>query len=204
MKQTESEMLNEFLQEDIDLAKELKLKGEQLTTKMFEPAADMTHLGIELNSLAKKMISFEANIVNFGILNYFYVDIARAMLNLRAYDIAIIYALAGVESNRNHNNPEGILASNRVMLDVACFMGANKSALKLIHEHPDLAYDDLHKLLAKKSTNEVADAKFSTLLKSKSRPKSLAYCLDTHLGSVEISNRISVRNQSNSRATRFN
>lgn len=185
----------------MELATALRSEGEQLTDSMFQPNADIQSVAKELNALAKKMLDFEANIINFEILNFFYADIGRVVLNLRAFDIAIRYALAGIDVNQSTEDRDGVLANRRLLLDVACFMGANKYALDMLKNNPELDYGGLYQLISNQPENKLADKEFSKFLRSKNRPKSFAFCIDDEKRHEEKLIRSLMKVMGDSRAT---
>lgn len=190
-----------FLNEEMEIATALRSEGERLTHSMFQPNADIQSVAKELNALAKKMLDFEANVINFEILNFFYADIGRVLLNLRAFDIAIRYALAGIDVNQSTEDQDGVLANRRLLLDIACFMDANKYALEMLRNNPELDYGGLYQLISSKPENKTADQEFSKFLRSKNRPKSFAFCIDEEKLHEEKSIRSLMKQMGDSRAT---
>jgi tetratricopeptide (TPR) repeat protein len=154
-----------------------------------------------LNTLAEEMKSFESKIVNFPILTFFYADIGRTFLNLKSFETAIQYALAGVEVNQVDEDKEGVLTNKSVLLDTACFMEAYEQALKILDDNPDLNNPRLYKLIASKPVNASSDQMFEKLLRTKKRPKSFVYCVDKKLGAEESIIRTLMHEMGDSRAT---
>ncbi|MBB1388740.1 hypothetical protein H5185_04790 [Shewanella sp. SG44-6] len=190
-----------FLHEETLTANELRDKATSLTHRMFADNANIEQIGVELNTLAKEMIGFESQIINFPILNFLYADIGRTLLNLQSFEIAIQYALAGVEANLAHDDQEGITANKRVLLDAACFSEANEHALKMLEDNPELNDPHLHQLISGQPINASSEQKFEKLLRTKKRPKSLYYCLDKEKGAEERAIRTVMRQMGDSRAT---
>lgn len=190
-----------FLHEETVAANDLRDKATSLTHRMFADNANIEQIRAELEKLAKEMIGLERQIINFAILNFLYADIGRTFLNLQSFEIAIQYALAGVEANLAHGDQEGITANKRVLLDAACFCGANEHALKILEDNPALNDPHLHQLISGQPINTSLEQKFDKLLQMKKRPESLCYCLDKEKGAEERAIRTVMRQMGDSRAT---
>lgn len=199
-KVTES-MHHAFLNEETRVATALRNEGEQLTQKMFQENANIPDIAEKLNHLAKKMLDFETSIINFEILFFLYADIGRVALNLQAFDVAIRYALAGIDANESIGDQEGVLANKRLLLDIACFMGANVQAVELIKSTPELDTGGLHQLLSGQGEDKAADQEFFKLANSKNRPKTFAFCVDAEKRQEEKAIRTVMKQTGDSRAT---
>ncbi len=201
MQQMTVSMHHAFLNEEMGVAIDLRNDSEQLTHKLFQENADIQSIAKDLNLLAKQMLDFEASIINFEILNFLYADIARVVLNLRAFDVAMSYALAGLEVNQSTGDQEGVLANRRLLLDIACFMGANKHALEMLTATPELDSGGLHQIISSQGEDKAADKQFSKLINSKKRPKSLVFCVDAEKRHEEKAIRSVMKQMGDSRAT---
>lgn len=194
-------MLHAFLDEEISKAKDLSGRTEELTYELFQPNVDIQFVESKLNVLLKNMLEFEKDIINFEILHFLYADIGRISLNLHSFDMAIRYALAGININEVSNDYEGVLANKRLLLDSACFMGAYKNALILLEATPELYSNGLYQMISLKAVNQEVEQNFETLLHSKERPKSLIFCLDEDKRDEEGAIRSLMKQMGDSRAT---
>jgi hypothetical protein len=132
---------------------------------------------VVLNTLLfKKLIEFEKNLINFEILAFIYVDIGRVALNCFNFRDAVKYAHAGIEFSRVIGDQNGVDVSSRILLDTACAMGSFKGASKVLDEYPNLEEKGFRAAIDKLPSESPSD--FLKLLRGKSRPRSLAICLD--------------------------
>lgn len=190
-----------FLDEETKIANDLREKSTSLTLQMFQPNPDLSVIVGEIAQVAKQMLAFEKEIINFSIMNFFYADVSRTLLNIRQYEFAVNYALAGIEVNKRENDNEGIVSNLRVLLDTACYMGASQCAIELLDAYPELELAGLRHQLEIKPVDESADTEFKKLIESKKRPSSYPFCIDVDKGREETMIRSLMRQLGDSRST---
>ena len=183
LNKTFQSMNNAFAADEAEKSNSLREEALILFHKLFNQDEDPEKIKAAHIKLIKKFNEFEENILNFPILNFLYAIIARLYLNIRQYDLAVLYAQAGIESNKNKNDQEGVNVNLQVLLDTACFMGAFNEAIKLFDNHPGVFEPHIKRMLSNKLSRN--DELFKKLIESKKRPKSLAYCLDEKRGLEE-------------------
>ena len=184
--QLEQSMLGidyDIFMDEIKVGTGLRDEARILFDKMFDAKEDREKNKRDHAELIQKFTNFEDNIVHFHVLNFLYATIAKCYLNSFQIDVAIQYALAGIEANQKQNDLEGVSTNRRILLDAACLMHANKEALKLITAYPEFHDNILEHFLRKTPSHQ--DELFKKYLESKKRPKSLAFCLDEELANDE-------------------
>jgi hypothetical protein len=174
---------NSTIKKEIEQGVSFRDEGTALLEQMFKENSDREKIKEQYKNLLTRMKDFEKNIINFEILNFLYADIARTALNSYEFKVAIQYAQAGIEINQKTNDIVGVKANRVVILDAACFMGANKEAIKIFDEYPNIADPEIKNIIKDKPS--INDNIFRSMLLSKARPKSLSTCLDAKLSSDE-------------------
>jgi len=198
MSNMHTEINQAILHDEIVQAKILREESLVLFEAFCDPNEDAEKNTEAHLQLLGKLKDFERDLINFEILDFLYANIARTALNSIKLDVAMQYAQAGIEANQKNNDSTGVDGNRKILLDMACLIGAHKEALKLIEKHPEIAEPDVQSALQNSSSKN--DDVFQDLLLSKKRPESLSIRLNEGLMASEKAIRTIMRQMGVSRA----
>jgi len=143
-------------------------------------------------ALLGAMKKFEDRVANFSILIFFYGYMARTALNATEIVDACVYAAAGLELCKKHDDLEGVRSHIQILCDIATTMDAYRQAVKfyqLAWPEATAENDDTLKMLTDLAeTNEDPGLNFLT----DKRPSSFKY-FDPELGGEEYTIRVVMR-----------
>jgi hypothetical protein len=178
-KKTYEAIHNGIFQDEMEQAKLLREESFALFD-LFKENLNPEHTKNKHRQQLEKLQEFEKSLINVELLNYLYSTIATLALNIMEFSTAIQYANAGIEANENQNDNEGIRTNRIAICNIACYMGAFKTALKILDKYPEIPSES-RVIATMKSTPSENDDAFKKMLKSKKRPKSLRICLNKEL-----------------------
>lgn len=168
-----------LLTEEVEQGNALRVRVKELMDDMFERVSELSENRKKQEALLEELIEFERDIVNYEILFFMYSSIARCALNARQFDVAVAYAMAGIESNESLGDDEGVCVNATVLIDMACIFCAFKTAKDLEAKYGVSSGVDFDRLIEENGSK--GDKEISLKLSAKKRPSSLKVCLDKEL-----------------------
>lgn len=171
--------------DEVEAGNNLRDRAHVAFDEMFSQGKDREESIKEHLELLGELKSFEDELSTFAIMNFLYAIVARCALNSLKFDDAVMYAQAGIEANKKHNDQEGVKVNAEVLLDTACFAGGFIEAQSILKNYPELVRPGLIELIDEQASKRGVNDDFKKLLNLSKRPSSLKFVLDETLARDE-------------------